>query len=162
MRTIRASCQVWPPHTAALTLDREVVLRAIDGVAARAPGGGARLAEGLELVEAEILGKSGGESSPDGDRARVVVLLTDGYPTPAMPSGGRREEAAAFRVADRLGASGIRLDVYFIGTEALQEPEVGESLASRTGGRFTAVKDATKLVSVLESVRTDAPVPPAP
>jgi hypothetical protein len=95
----------------ALTQDYDRVRRALDDVGARPPRGATNFAAGIRLATQELAGLSGAVSSAAPDAKKVILFLTDGFPT--FPAGqatvsdpGDLEAAVnAARVAQ---AAGIR------------------------------------------------------
>ena len=138
-----------------LTRDYDRVRRALDEVAARPPRGATNFAAGIRLATQELAGLSGAVSSTRPDSKKVILFLTDGFPT--FPSGqatvsdpGDLEAAVnAARVAQ---AAGIRINSYALGTQALTRPIAATEIARVTLGTFTPVLEPGAIVATLQAV----------
>jgi hypothetical protein len=139
----------------ALTQDYTRVRRALDGVGARPPRGATNFAAGIRLATQELAGLSGAVSSARPDTKKVILFLTDGFPT--FPAGqatvsdpGDLEAAVnAARVAQ---AAGIRVNTYALGTQALTRPIAATEIARVTLGTFTPVLEPGGIVATLQAV----------
>lgn len=139
----------------ALTRDYDRVRRALDDVATRPPRGATDFAAGVRLATQELAGLSGAVSAAHPDAKRVILFLTDGFPT--FPVGqatvsdpGDLEAAVnAARVAQ---AAGIRINSYALGTMALTRPIAATEIARVTLGTFTPVIEPGAIVAALQSV----------
>ena len=78
------------------------------------------------------------------DRERILVILSDGYPTAPSPEFHARN--SALRAAKRAAELGIRIYSFALGSDALERPDVLEQLASRTDGKFFEVRDPGDIV----------------
>jgi hypothetical protein len=131
------------------------VRRGLDAVAARPPQGATNFAAGIRLATQELAGLSGAVSSPHPDSKKVILFLTDGFPT--FPAGlatvsdpGDLEAAVnAARVAH---AAGIRINSYALGTQALSRPIGATEIARVTLGTFTPVLEPGGIVATLQAV----------
>jgi len=140
----------------ALTRDYDRVRRALDDVATRPPRGATDFAAGIRLATQELAGLSGAVSTAFPGAKRVILFLTDGFPT--FPVGqatvsdpGDLEAAVnAARVAQ---SAGIRIHSYALGTMALTRPIAATEIARVTLGTFTPVIEPGAIVAALQSVR---------
>ncbi len=78
------------------------------------------------------------------DRERILVILSDGYPTAPAPEFHARK--SALRAAKRAAELGIRIYSFALGDGALERPDVLERLASSTDGKFFEVRDPGDIV----------------
>jgi hypothetical protein len=135
-----------------LTRDHARLERALDAILADGTIGYTHMAAGLRQATADLVGGPGARSQPDPAARKVIVLLTDG--TPTLPylhyeRGNEREVAAE---SDRAASYGIRIFSYAIGPEALARPLACVTAADRTGGRFSAVRDASVLPEIVSEI----------
>jgi Mg-chelatase subunit ChlD len=136
---------------APLTNEFDRVRYALGLVLQRGPDGQTHMAAGLDQATIELLGLRGALSEPDPKAKKVVVLLTDGFPT--LPTGYQGYDVrACLRAADRAHRAGIQVNTFAIGPEALSGPVAVVEMAQRTGGRFTPVRQPGDIVSVIEGV----------
>jgi hypothetical protein len=139
----------------ALTQDYDRVRRALDEVGARPPRGATNFAAGIRLATRELAGLSGAVSPAQPNTKKVVLFLTDGFPT--FPAGlatvsdpGDLEAAVnAARVAHE---AGIRINTYALGTQALTRPIAATEVARVTLGTFTPVLEPGGIVATLQAV----------
>ncbi len=139
----------------ALTRDYDRVRRALDDVATRPSRGATDFAAGIRLATQELAGLSGAVSAAHPGAKRVILFLTDGFPT--FPVGqatvsdpGDLEAAVnAARVAQ---AAGIRIHSYALGTQALTRPVAATEISRVTLGTFTPVLEPGAIVAALQAV----------
>ena len=138
-----------------LTQDYARVRRVLDKVVARPPRGATNFAAGIRLATQELAGLSGAASSPRPGAKKVILFLTDGFPT--FPAGqatvldpGDLEAAVnAARVAQK---AGIRINTYALGNQALTRPIAATEIARVTLGTFTPVLEPGAIVAALQAV----------
>jgi hypothetical protein len=138
-----------------LTRDFDRMRRALDDVAARPPRGATNFAAGIRLATQELAGLSGAASSPRPDAKKVILFLTDGFPT--FPSGQATvsdpgDLEAAVNAARVAHAAGIRINTYALGTQALTRPIAATEIARVTVGTFTPVLEPGAIVAALQAV----------
>ncbi|MCH7768195.1 MAG: VWA domain-containing protein [Nitrospinae bacterium] len=118
------------------------------------PYGGTNIAEGIRVAIKELTGLSGSGSVPRRDAHKVILLLTDGFPT--FPVGSHRMDPGdvklAVEAAEVAGRFGIRAHTFALGREALSEPFTVKEVARVTGGRFTPVPDPADIITVLPGI----------
>jgi hypothetical protein len=139
----------------ALTHDYDLVHRALEELGGRPPRGATNFAAGIRLATTELAGLSGAASVADPESKKVILFLTDGFPT--FPVGLATEsdpgdlEAAvnAARVAQK---AGIRINSYALGTQALTRPIAATEIARVTLGTFTPVLEPGAIVAALQTV----------
>lgn len=137
----------------ALTTNYARVNRALDRVLARGSAGMTYMSEGIRMGIRELLGLRGSISTPDPDSEKVMLFFTDG--TPTLPYDPQMEAAnveTVLRASDSAKRAGIKIDSFAIGPDALQGPVSTVEMASRTGGRFTPVRNPGQLVDVIDNV----------
>lgn len=84
--------------------------------------------------------------SPE-DRERILVILSDGYPTAPAPEIHARTRA--LRAAERAAREGVRIFAFAIGQEALARPDALREVARLTSGRFFEVREPGEVVQHL-------------
>jgi hypothetical protein len=84
------------------------------------------------------------------DRERILVILSDGYPTRPYPEHNAR--MAALSAAKRAAKKGVRIYTFAIGEAALERPDVLREVARLTHGRFFEVADPGEIVKHLPSL----------
>jgi hypothetical protein len=137
------------------TRDYDRVRRALDQVAARPPRGATNFAAGIRLATQELAGLSGAVSTTRPDSKKVILFLTDGFPT--FPSGRATvsdpgDLEAAVNAARVAHAAGIRINSYALGTQALTRPIAATEIARVTLGTFTPVLEPGAIVATLQAV----------
>jgi hypothetical protein len=138
-----------------LTQDFLRLHAALDDIAARDPRGATNFAAGIRLATTELAGFSTSKSEPRHDAKKVVLFLTDGFPS--FPVGradvsdpGDLEAAVnAARVAH---SAGIRINTYALGPDALTKPKAATEVARVTLGTFTPVLEPGAIAAALQSV----------
>lgn len=134
-----------------LSNDYASVRRALGRVLERGPLGDTHMAAGLDQATIELLGLRGALSETDPKSQKLVVFLTDGFPT--MPTGiPGYDVRASLRAAQRARRAGIRVHSFALGPEALQGPVAVVDMAAQTGGTFTPVRSPGDVVSMIETV----------
>jgi len=138
-----------------LTRNYDRVGRALDEVAARPPRGATNFAAGIRLATQELAGLTGAVSSARPDAKKVILFLTDGFPT--FPSGQATvsdpgDLEAAVNAARVAHAAGIRINSYALGTQALTRPIAATEIARVTLGTFTPVLEPGAIVATLQAV----------
>ncbi|MCZ6700270.1 MAG: VWA domain-containing protein [bacterium] len=127
---------------------------ALDQVERSRPYGGTNIAEGIRVAIKELTGLSGSGSVPRRNANKVILLLTDGFPT--FPVGSHRLDPGdvklAVEAAEVAGRFGIRAYTFALGREALSEPYTVKEVARVTGGRFTPVPDPADIITVLPGI----------
>ncbi len=115
----------------------ENALMALDRVKVRHTRGGTNISAAIRAGIRALR-----DSPPE--RERILVILSDGFPTAPSPEIFARK--AALRSAKRAAEHGIRIYSFAIGSAALERPDVLEELASSTDGRFFEVRDPGDIV----------------
>ena len=139
-----------------LTTDSQAVARALDRVRQRGPHGGTDMAAGLRLAIQELHALPGSTSQARAGARKVVMFMTDGYPTLPYPSPSRldpRNVGATLDVA-RLAAKGdVVIHTFCLGVEALAAPVVCRDAARMTRGTYQPVQRAADVVELLPATR---------
>ncbi len=137
-----------------LTDDYEQVRGAIGRVLATGPAGATNFAAAIRLATRELAGMSGSQSRPNDGFKKVILFLTDGFPSfPAGNAGVQDPEdlEAAVRAARVAQAAGIRINSFALGTNALTRPKAATEIARVTLGTFTPVVEPAAIVAALQS-----------
>ena len=140
---------------AALTSDYASVGRTLDGVLARGPHGGTNMEAGLKLALRELAGLAGARSTPGRPSKKVVLFLTDGYPS--LPFGradfpDEEDIEAAIAAARLTKVAGATVNVYGLGPVAADYPIAATEIARVTGGLYTPVRRPGDIVHLLAGV----------
>ncbi len=98
---------------------------------------------GTNLASAIRVGVRALRHSPVG-RERILVILSDGYPTAPAPEIHARRRA--LRAAKRAAEQNVRIYAFAIGASALDRPDVLKQIAATTNGRFFEVKEPGEIV----------------
>jgi Mg-chelatase subunit ChlD len=146
----RSGANAWVEHP--LTSDYDALHVALDRVKARGPHGGTDMVAGVRLAIRELHGIQGAVSRSSADARKVILLLTDGFPS--LPFGGGRAidernvavTLDAVRVAAR---SAIVMHTFCLGPEALSAPVVCHEAARLTGGTYHPVQRPADIVDIL-------------
>jgi hypothetical protein len=88
-----------------------------------------------------------------GDTRKLTLLMTDGQPTLPRMDEPSYNAQLTLDAAHESGNSGVRIDVFGIGAEATQKPEVNQGVARLTGGTYVAVHHPADLVSTFAGIR---------
>lgn len=138
-----------------LTSDYEAVRRVLSGVLARGAHGGTNMAAGVELAVRELAGADGVLSRSRPDARRVMLLLTDG--APSLPFGradtvDEQDVQAVLDASDLAAVECIRINVFGLGSAAIDHPATAVNVAARTGGSYTPVRRPGDIVAILSGV----------
>jgi hypothetical protein len=128
-----------------LTANYEQVEAALRAIEERGPAGLTNIEAGVELATREFARTSTAYSSGSAAPERLVLFLSDGFPTLPVRRGRAQNRERAIAAAARSGAQQVRIDTFAIGPEALSEPETLVEMAALTQGRFTPVRDPRDL-----------------
>jgi von Willebrand factor type A domain len=136
-----------------LTHDFEQVRSALDLIYKRGPYGLTNMVDAIDLATEELLGK--GESEKYLDSIKMVLFLTDGFPT--LPSadcrsGKQADEDLTINAAQKAGMAGISVHVIALGEEALSKPRAAVGIARESGGTYTAVTRPADVLVVVDKV----------
>jgi hypothetical protein len=135
-----------------LTFDLQAVRSALSGALARGSDGGTDMAAGLRLAVKELLSLDGAVSPVRPDARKVVLLLTDGFPTLPFGKGSSMEpgDLDITLNAARLAARGsITVHTFCLGPEALGKPAACTEIARLTGGRHHLIETPADIVEIL-------------
>lgn len=135
-----------------LTADYEAVRRALDRIARRTPYGGTDMVAGLRLAIRELRALEGAESAPRADARKVVLFMTDGFPTLPYPTQAMidpRNVGATLDAARVAARGGITVHTFCLGPEALSAPVVCRDAARITGGTYHPVQRPADIVDLL-------------
>ncbi len=134
-----------------LTSDYARVHRGLNEIGKIGPHGRTNMAAAVNLATVELLGTRSAYSEPRAGARKIVIFLTDGLPT--LPYLSTLDNArAAISRAHRAAKTGIRIDTYAIGEDALSEPVVVVEMARVTQGVFTPVLHPKHLRTIFEEV----------
>jgi Mg-chelatase subunit ChlD len=140
----------WVEQT--LTHDYDAVRRALQRVGQREPYGGTNMVAGMRLAIRELRGLEGAQSAARPGARKVMMFMTDGFPTLPYPSPGivdPRNVGVALDAA-RLAARGsIVVHTFCLGKEALSAPLFCRDAARITGGRYHPVERPGDIVELL-------------
>ena len=101
---------------------------------------------GTNLASAIRMGLRVLRKSPP-DRERILVILSDGYPTAPRPE--IHASRSALRMGKRAAEAGVRIYAFAIGRGALERPDVLRQLASSTDGRYFEVREPGEIIDHL-------------
>ena len=135
-----------------LTSDHEAVRRALEAIGRRTPYGGTDMVAGLRLALRELHALEGAESARRAGSRKVVMFMTDGFPTLPYPSHSMLDERNVGVTLDaaRLAArSGVVVHTFCLGREALSAPVVCRDTARLTGGTYQPVQRPGDIVDLL-------------
>jgi Mg-chelatase subunit ChlD len=133
-----------------LTNDYEAVRRALQRV--RQPNGGTDMVAGMRLAIRELRALEGAESSARPDARKLVLFMTDGFPTLPYPANALldpRNVGATLDVARVAAKGGIVIHTFCLGREALSAPVVCRDAARITGGTYHPVRRPADIVELL-------------
>ena len=135
-----------------LTQDYDAVRRALERVGQRQPFGGTDMVAGMRVAIRELRGLDGAQSAARPDARKVVMFMTDGFPTLPYPSPAMldpRNVGVALDAA-RLAAKGsIVVHTFCLGKEALSAPVFCRDAARITGGTYHPVERPGDIVELL-------------
>lgn len=135
-----------------LTSDYDAVRRALDRVGQRTPYGGTDMVAGLRLAVRELRALEGTASTPRPDARKIVLFMTDGFPTLPYPSNAMldpRNVGATLDTARLAERAGIVIHTFCLGREALSAPVVCRDAARITGGTYQPVQRPADIVTLL-------------
>jgi hypothetical protein len=135
-----------------LTTRYELVEKGLVALRERGPAGMTNMVAGVTTAIAELLGTEHAYSEKREGARRIVLFLTDGYPTLPFEQSRRLNARAAIERARKARRAKIRIDTFAIGEEALDEPISVVEMARVTDGVFTPVRDPSNLEAVFEEV----------
>jgi hypothetical protein len=135
-----------------LTTNYDKVRRGLARVGDRGPEGMTNMVSGVNTAIIELLGTQSAYSERREGARRIILFLTDGYPTLPYEHSRRLNARAAIERAKRAKRAKIRIDTFAIGEEALDEPISAVEMARVTGGIFTPVRHPRDLRAVFEEV----------
>jgi Mg-chelatase subunit ChlD len=144
----------WVEHP--LTHDHDAVRRVLERVGQRTPHGGTDMVAGLRLAIRELAGLEGAQSTRRPDARRVVMFMTDGFPTLPYPSPSvldPRNVGAALDAARLAARGGVVVHTFCLGREALSAPVVCRDAARLTGGTYQPVQRPADIVDLLPATR---------
>jgi hypothetical protein len=140
----------WP-----LTSDFARVEQALDAVLLRGPSGGTNMEAAVKLAVREVNGSSGTQSKPYPGSKRVVLFLTDGYPSLPFGLGNQQDPEDTEAVIDAANLAKVAktmVNVYGLGPTAIDYPVAAEQTAAITGGLYTPVRRPGDIVVALTGV----------
>jgi Mg-chelatase subunit ChlD len=135
-----------------LTHDYDAVRRALERVGQRQPYGGTDMVAGMRAAIRELHGLEGAQSAARPDARRVVMFMTDGFPTLPYPSEAMvdaRNVSVALDAARLAAKGGIVVHTFCLGKEALSAPVFCRDAARITGGKYHPVERPADVVEVL-------------
>jgi Mg-chelatase subunit ChlD len=140
----------WVEQT--LTQDYDAVRRALERVGQRQPYGGTDMVAGVRVAIRELRGLEGAQSSARPDARKVVMFMTDGFPTLPYPSNAMvdpRNVGVALDAARLAAKGGIVVHTFCLGKEALSAPVFCRDAARITGGKYHPVERPADIVELL-------------
>jgi Mg-chelatase subunit ChlD len=135
-----------------LTQDYDAVRRALERVGQRSPHGGTDMVAGIRLAVRELRALDGAQSAARADARKVMMFMTDGFPTLPYPSSAMldpRNVEGALDAARLAAKGGIVVHTFCLGKEALSAPVVCRDAARITGGRYQPVQRPADIVDLL-------------
>ncbi len=135
-----------------LTTDHDRVRRGLARVRERGPAGMTNMVSGINTAIVELLGTESAFSERREGSRRIILFLTDGFPTLPFEQSRRLNARAAIDRAKRARRANIRIDTFAIGEDALDEPISVVEMARVTGGIFTPVRSPQDLRAIFEEV----------
>jgi Mg-chelatase subunit ChlD len=135
-----------------LTHDHDAVRRALERVGQRTPYGGTDMVAGIRLAIRELRALEGAESRPRSDARKVVMFMTDGFPTLPYPSQAMldpRNVGVTLDAARLAAKGGVVVHTFCLGREALSAPVVCRDAARITGGTYQPVQRPADIVDLL-------------
>ncbi|MFQ5829821.1 MAG: VWA domain-containing protein [Candidatus Methylomirabilia bacterium] len=139
-----------------LTFDYAATRAALLDIVRRGSKGGTDMGSGLRLGIRELLALESARSQPRSRARKVLLLLTDGFPTlpfgsvNVMDPGDVEVTTSAARVAAK---GGIVIHTFCLGPEALSAPIACAEAARITGGLYTPVETPGDIVDILPKTR---------
>ena len=135
-----------------LTTDYAKVERGLDAIYRRGPKGMTNMVSAVNLATIELLGTQSAYSTKRDGARRVIMFLTDGFPTLPLENSELQNAKMAIQQAVRAAKFDIRIDTFAIGEEALSQPVVVVEMARVSNGVFTPVRNPKDLRAVFEDV----------
>jgi hypothetical protein len=135
-----------------LTTNYQKVRRGLKRLLDEGPQGMTNMVSGVNVAIIELLGTESAYSERREGARRVILFLTDGFPTLPFEQSRRLNARAAIERSKRAKRANIRIDTFAIGEEALDEPISVVEMARVTGGVFTPVRDPRNLRAIFEDV----------
>jgi len=86
----------------------------------------------------------------EGDRRKVILMLSDGVPTTPPPF--EKAAAKALEAADAARRAGVLIHAFALGPEAIRKTDVYEQIARRTGGRLIPIESPADVVDHLPRI----------
>jgi hypothetical protein len=138
-----------------LTSDYALVRQSLDAVRLRGPSGGTNMEAGIKLALRELAGLPGASSAPRSHAKKVILFLTDGKPS--LPFGLGTEQdpediEAVVAAAQLARTAGVMINVYGLGSEAIDYPIAATEMARVTHGLYTPVRRPGDIVALLSGV----------
>ncbi len=133
--------------------DFRAVADALVRVGRRGPPGYTDLVGGIDRAVAELTGRWGARSRPDPAPEKLLVVLTDGYPTLPDPRRPALNERHVVQAAERAAAAGVRIVGLAIGPAAVDHPRALEAATRVTGGLFVPVREIADLPAIVSQLR---------
>lgn len=135
-----------------LTTEYDRVRRGLRQIRLDGPKGNTNMVTAVNLATIELLGTRSAYSEPRPNSRKIIMFLTDGYPTLPIESSSRENSRLAIQQAVRTGKLGIRIDTFGIGPDALSKPVVVVEMARVSKGVFTPIRNPGDLQRVFESI----------
>ncbi len=138
-----------------LTSDYTKVGQALSTVLARGHFGATNFAAGIRLGIVELAGLAGARSQARPHARKVLLFITDGYPTLPIGKGNESDpgdEEAAVRAAQLAQQAGISINTYALGQEALRYRRAVTEVARITRGVYTPVQNPGDIILLLGGV----------
>jgi von Willebrand factor type A domain-containing protein len=137
-----------------LTHDFEAVRSALDLIYKRGPRGKTNMVDAILVGTEELSGK--GESAKYLDSIKILVFLTDGFPTlpsgDCTPAGTEADTDLTISAARQAGNLGISVHVFALGEEVLSNPRAAAGIATESGGTYTAVTRPADVLAVVDKL----------
>ena len=138
-----------------LTSEFGAVRAALERIGRTRPNGGTDMVAGMRLAIRELRGLSGAVSAPR-EASKVVLFMTDGFPTLPFPNPVALDERnvnATLDTARVAAKAGIVMHTFCLGREALSAPVVCREAAKVTGGTYHPVHRPADVVQLLPSTK---------
>ena len=127
-----------------LSADGQELSVGLDRIMQRGPAGGSNFFAAVERSLLELSGHWSAQSDARSDARKVIVLLTDGVPSPPPPGSAYADPASRARaVLATRGAedAGVAIHIYALGGRADEFPRFVRTLLHGSAGSFTRVRD---------------------
>lgn len=122
--------------------------RALDELLVRGPGGLTNLAAAVRLAAQEL---SPELPTKQGAR-RIALLMTDGQPTLPLTDSPSYNAELTLAAAEAARVSGVRFDVFSIGSVGTEKPKLSQQIAAITGGSWIPVEHPADLIATFAGV----------